>query len=121
MANYTSNSKGENMETRLKNCPFCGGEVSVSFGIGLSGKTEEGIFECLQCSYRFTFTGNEKDVKTKWNTRNHNSVLDQIVKEVEEIAQESSHTSTTFPFPSVKIRYIKIENLKEIIKKRREG
>ena len=51
----------------LKDCPFCGGEASIS--LGLMNGDQFPYVECLQCAASTDLEFTEKDAIEKWNRR----------------------------------------------------
>ncbi len=56
------------MSEKLKPCPFCGGEASMS--IGRNGENEQLMYvECVSCAGMANMCRYRAEAVTAWNTR----------------------------------------------------
>lgn len=69
-------------ETKLLNCPFCGGEAVTAEMYNTKLKKLFPIVKCLDCECRTPMTETFEDAITAWNTRKPmESILERLEEE----------------------------------------
>lgn len=90
----------EQLNPELKNCPFCGGRATLSFGDSINTKTLYFI-ECGKC-----FVGGLKyysleDAKIFWNTRAENKCEHEFVTRKDAERKDSTECIKCYKKPNI--------------------